>query len=291
MDIPKLKGARIRSANANWLLVSHGNRGMFFFNPISNDIIELPDLLEDVENHFPSWTFSCSPDSSSSDCFVIGFENFGSPPAIYIIKVGESSWTYHDFYNEDGNKQGSFMLSGCHNPVFFKNNIVWIFGDKGNLGILNIKENSAVETPIWEFYGKYLPRRKRSSIRQSYLVEDVDNGGILVVLLTYEERKVEVWRYKCDISKRILEREKIASLDNKTLFVSFGASCLKPCVARGLGNKIYFPMFHGNNKGVFYCLATHKYYSLDYSINAAFASSNCYNLIQPKSCIWIDPSS
>uniref|UniRef100_M1DLR9 F-box protein n=1 Tax=Solanum tuberosum TaxID=4113 RepID=M1DLR9_SOLTU len=45
--IQKLRGSRIRSSRANWLLMSHGNRGMFFFNPFSNGIIELPDLLEE----------------------------------------------------------------------------------------------------------------------------------------------------------------------------------------------------------------------------------------------------
>ncbi|KAK4730829.1 hypothetical protein R3W88_023817 [Solanum pinnatisectum] len=263
-DIPKLRGARIRSSKANWLLMSSGNRGMFFFHSISNDIIELPDLLEEHENSCSAWTFSCPPDSSSSDCFVVGL--FMSQ-MYYIIKVGDTEWKYHYFLNA-----GDFATSDCNNSLFFKHSTINLL-DKGNLGTLSIKENSAAQRPRWKFYGKYF--------------SNVYNGGMLVVFLSREEGDVEVWRYK--LKGKVLEREKITSLENnKTLFVSFGGSYLKTCVAHGLGNKIYFPMFHDNNKGVFYCLANRKYYSFDYSAIKAYSSSNIFNLVQPRSCIWIE---
>ncbi|KAG5630581.1 hypothetical protein H5410_002298 [Solanum commersonii] len=72
---------------------------------------------------------------------------------------------------------------------------------------------------------------------------------MLVVFLCYEERDVEVQRYK--MKGKVLEKEQITSLDNnKTLFVSSEGSHLETCVAQGLGNNIYFPMFQDNNKGV-----------------------------------------
>ncbi|XP_015167297.1 F-box protein At4g00893-like [Solanum tuberosum] len=281
-DIPKLRGARIRSSKANWLLISSGSRGMFFFNPISNDIIELPDLLEEHENSCSAWTFSCPPDSSSSDCFVVGFETGIYVPDVYIIKVGDTEWTHHYFFNT-----GNFATSDCNNPLFFKNNTIYLLGDKGNLGTLCIKGNSATQRPNWKFYGRHFPSSKQTSIRKAYTAEDVDNGGMLVVFLSREEGDVEVWRYK--LKGKVLEREQLTSLDNnKTLFVSSGGSYLKTCVAQGLGNKIYFPMFHDNNKSVFYCLANRKYYSFDYSAIKAYSSSNIFNLVQPRSCIWIE---
>ncbi|KAK4730830.1 hypothetical protein R3W88_023818 [Solanum pinnatisectum] len=279
--IQKLRGARIRSSKVNWLLMSHGNRGMFFFNPISNGIIELPDLLEEHENSCSAWTFSCPPDSSS-DCFVVGFEAIGYVPNVYIIKVGDTEWTYHYSLNP-----GKFMATGCNNPLFFKNNSIYLLGDKGNLGTLRINENSAAQRPRWKFYGSYFPSSKQQLIRKAYTAEDIDNGGMLAVILSREKGDVEVWRYK--INGKELEREKITSLDNKTLFVSSGGSYLKTCVAQGLGNKIYFSMFHDNNKGVFYCLANCNYYSFDYSVNKAYSSPNIFNLVQPRSCIWIEP--
>ncbi|KAG5584126.1 hypothetical protein H5410_044560 [Solanum commersonii] len=259
ISILKLMDSRIRSSKANWLLISHGSHNMFFFNPISNDIIELPDLQEEYEN-ICVWTFSCPPDSSSSACFVVGFDYLGNPPDVCIIKVGETNWT----------------------PIFFKNNIVYVLGDKGNLGILTINENSI---PSWKFYGKSFLRRRLNSIQYVYMAEDVDNEGMLAVFLSHHEGKVEVWRYK--MNGEVLEREKITSLDNKTLFVSLEGSCLKTCVAQGLGNKIYFSMFHNNN-GVFYCLANRKYYSFDYLGIKAYSSSNIFNLVRPTSCIWIE---
>ncbi|XP_015160552.1 F-box protein At4g00893-like [Solanum tuberosum] len=281
-DIPKLRGARIRSSKANWLLMSSGNRGMFFFNSISNDIIELPNLLEEQGNSCSAWTFSCPPDSSSSNCFVVGFETGVYVPDVYIIKVGDTEWTHHYFFYA-----GNFATSDCNNPLFFKNNTIYLLGDKGNLGILCIKGNSAAQRPNWKSYGRHFPSSKQTSIRKAYTAEDVDNEGMLVVFLSREEGDVEVWRYK--LKGKVLEREQLTSLDNnKTLFVSSGGSYLRTCVAQGLGNKIYFPMFHDNNKGVFYCLANRKYYSFDYSAIKAYSSSNVFNLIQPRSCIWIE---
>ncbi|PHU06255.1 hypothetical protein BC332_22744 [Capsicum chinense] len=144
--ISKLKGSRIRSSKAGWLLMSHGNRSMFFFNPIDNDIIELPDL-EQRENICSCWTFSCPPDSEG--CFVVGFDTYGTPPDIYIIKVGETTWTYHysnDIeYTEYGYNERTFELHGCNNAVFIKKNIIYILGDKGNLATLSINEKSTTE--------------------------------------------------------------------------------------------------------------------------------------------------
>ncbi|KAF3675586.1 putative ATP-dependent Clp protease ATP-binding subunit clpA -like protein CD4A, chloroplastic-like [Capsicum annuum] len=180
--ISKLKGSRIRSSKAGWLLMSHGNRGMFFFNPIDNDIIELPDL-EQRENICSCWTFSCPPDSEG--CFVVGFDTYGTPPDIYIIKVGETTWTYH--YSNDteyGYNERIFELHGCNNAVFIKKNIIYILGDKGNLATLSINEKSTTEVPTWKFYGKLFRcrRRKQNSIQRIYIVEDTDDKGMFAFL-------------------------------------------------------------------------------------------------------------
>uniref|UniRef100_M1DIU7 F-box protein family n=1 Tax=Solanum tuberosum TaxID=4113 RepID=M1DIU7_SOLTU len=183
VDIPKFRDAQIRSSKANWLLMSHGNRGMFFFNTISNNIIELPDLLDENENSCSAWTFLCPPDSSSSDCFIVGLETGGYVPDVYIIKLGDTEWTYHYFFNH----RAKFKATECNNPLFFKNNTIYALGDKGTLGTLSIKENSVAQRPKWKFYGKYFSCSKQRSIRKAYTIEDVDNEGMLVVFLSREE--------------------------------------------------------------------------------------------------------
>ncbi|KAK4737213.1 hypothetical protein R3W88_000910 [Solanum pinnatisectum] len=60
-SIPKFRGARIRSSKAN--LVAHES-WQPRINTIRNDIIELPDLLDENENCCSAWTFLCPPDSS-----------------------------------------------------------------------------------------------------------------------------------------------------------------------------------------------------------------------------------
>jgi len=202
---------------------------------------------------------------------------------VYMIKVGESRWTLHDYYDEDEEERYKGIKFMPNNPVYSKNNnIVYMLGHKGTLGILRINGNSTTDTPTWEFHGKKLSHRKQISIQQVFTAEDTDNGGILVVFVTHEEGEVDIWRYKMNGEE--LKKERVTSLENKTLFVSFGVSFLRSCVAQGLENKIYFPMFHDNNKGVFYCLVKHKYYSFDYS------SPNCFNLVQPILSFWIQPS-
>ena len=281
IPIPKLMNSRIRSSKGNWLLMSHGDCDMFFFNFISNEIIELPDL-QGESRYITCWIFSCPPNSSSSACFVVGLDYSGKPPDVCIIKIGETNWTFHNLSNlADTYKH--FALTGCSSPIFFRNNIVYVVGDKGNLGLLTINENS---TPSWEFYGKPFRGRRLKSINYVFTAEDVENKGILVVFLSHHEGKVEVWRYK--LNGEVLEREEITSLDNnKTLFVSLVGSYLKTCVAPGLGNKIYFSMFHNEN-GVFYCLVNRKYYSFDYLGIKTYSSPNIFNFIRPISCIWIE---
>lgn len=91
------------------------------------------------------------------------------------------------------------------------------------------------------FFGKHFSRSKQRSTRKTYIVEDVDNGGMLAVFLSCDEGEVEVWRYK--LNGELLKRGEITHLNNyKTLFMSFGGSYLRIYVALRVGNKIYFLM-------------------------------------------------
>ncbi|KAG5584125.1 hypothetical protein H5410_044559 [Solanum commersonii] len=246
-----------------------------FFHPVYNVMtttsIPISKLMDSrIRSSKANWLFI---NSSSSACFVVGFDYLGDPPDVCIIKVGETNWTFHNL-NNPADRYKCFYLSGCNCPIFFKNNIVYVLGNKGNLGILTINENSI---PSWKFYGKSFLRRRLNSIQYVYTTEDVNNEEMLAVFLSHHEGKVEVWRYK--MNGEVLERGKITSLDNnKILFLSSEGSCLKTCVAHGLGNKIYFSMFY-YNKGVFYCLVNHKYYSLDYLGIKAYSSPNIFNLV------------
>ncbi|KAG5570310.1 hypothetical protein H5410_060076 [Solanum commersonii] len=273
-------------SSSQWpcLMTLHKETSMVeFFDPVYNVVTTHKTGMQKLRGARirRSKTFSCPPDSSS-DCFVVGFKAIGYVPDVYIIKVGDNEWTYHYSLNP-----GKFMATGSNNLLFFKINTIYLLGDKGNLRTLCNKENSTAQRPRWKFYGSYFPSSKQRLIRKVYTSKDVDNGGMLAVILSREKGDIEVWRYK--INGKELEREKITSLDNKTLFVSSGGSYLKTCAAPRLGNKIYFSMFHDNNRGVFYCLANHKYYSFDYSVNKAYSSPNIFNLVQPRSFIWIEP--
>ncbi|KAG5570307.1 hypothetical protein H5410_060073 [Solanum commersonii] len=74
------------------------------------------------------------------------------------------------------------------------------------------------------------------------------NNGIIELpdLLEEHTNSCSAWAFSCppdSSSDCFVVGFKAIGLDNKTLFVSSGGSYFKTCVAHGLGNKIYFPMF------------------------------------------------
>lgn len=125
VDILKFRGARIRSSKDNWLLKNHGNPRIFIFNTQSNDIIELPDVLDENENCCSTWTFSCPPNSFIIRLFSCWFWNWWLCLDAYIIKVGDIGWRYHYFRNH----RAKVQATGCNNLLFFKNNIIYISWD------------------------------------------------------------------------------------------------------------------------------------------------------------------
>lgn len=75
---------------------------------------------------------------------------------------------------------------------------------------------------------------------------------MIAMFLSCEEGDVEI-QIEC---RNIGEGKNIKLDNNKTLFLSFGGSYLITYVAQGLGNKIYFSMFHDNKAFSIFCLVT-----------------------------------
>lgn len=263
-EISELKNARIRFSKYGWLLMSQGERSMFFFHPFTMLKIQLPDLP--TRNHFENVCFLSQP--TSSDCMVIGFER-GCPISIKfcIIKRGEDKWTYQHVGHSL-----RFIMSDA-SPVLY-NGKLYCLGESANLGVLDLSNNGWTS---WDVCSMPLARRHSCRSRQSFMVKCDD--GLLVVYVTHEDRRVRVLKFKLPE----MVWEDVKSLGYKMVFVSHGASLLEDAVEKGMANKIYFPKFYGES-GVFYSLDTRMYHSIvgNYSCRTSF------NLAEQLSCTWIN---
>ncbi|THF94699.1 hypothetical protein TEA_015561 [Camellia sinensis var. sinensis] len=165
-----------------------------------------------------------------------------------IIKRGDDRWTFHEFQN---NRR--FVLYDASPPVLY-NGKLYCLGNGGDVGVLDLSSSLS-----WSIICCCKPilawPRFKYQCQKSFMVNC--DGGMLVVFVTHEERRVRLIK----LIVPDMEWQDVQSLGNKMLFLSHGASLLVEAVKEGMANKIYFPNFHGEN-GVFYSLNTGKYHSI-----------------------------
>ncbi|KAL7240743.1 hypothetical protein ACSBR2_006401 [Camellia fascicularis] len=263
----ELKDAKIRVSKYGWLLMSGGGT-IFFFNPFTEVIIKLPNIY--WANDFMSVSFSSPP--TSSDCLVIGICWGFLHIELCIIKRGDDRWTFHEFQN---NRR--FALYDASPPVLY-NGKLYCLGNGGDVGVLDLSSGLS-----WSIICCCKPilawPRFKYQCQKSFMVNC--DGGMLVVFVTHEERRVRLIK----LIVPDMEWQDVQSLGNKMLFLSHGASLLVEAVKEGMANKIYFPNFHGEN-GVFYSLDTGKYHS----IVGNYSSTTPFNFVEQVSstCTWIE---
>ncbi|KAF5192500.1 F-box family protein, partial [Thalictrum thalictroides] len=223
MNLSELEGAVIRNAKYGWLLMSQGT-SYFFFNPITMEVIKLPDDVR--EYNFIGMSFSSPP--TSSDFVVFGF--LGSATVVY--RKGEENWSF-DFVNDS---HWEFMNSPC-NPIFY-DGVFYCLGKNGRLGLFNTKaENEESEWRIVEsaVFSISLDSDTTKS-NESFIVEY--DGEILSVFVGRQGQQISI--FKLDQSN--MKWDKVESLGDKVLFLSATASMLLPAAGlKGIENRIYFP--------------------------------------------------
>ncbi|PIA35773.1 hypothetical protein AQUCO_03500262v1 [Aquilegia coerulea] len=232
MNIPELAGAIVRNVKYGWLLMSHGETSFFCFNPLTREIIKLPDM--EVSLLLAGISFSSAP--TSSDFVVIAYV----ASDMFVYRRGAETWSSHFLLDNEW----EFSLSLC-NPVFH-DGVFYCLSKNGRLGLFDPKEIN--EESQWRVFPEStvfshsLDSTYMKSIR-SFIVED--DGEILSVFVGLQGKPI--WVYKLDLSK--MEWTKVDSLGNKVLFLSHTASILVsvPAGSKGIENRIYFPRFHGND--------------------------------------------
>ncbi|XP_058186700.1 F-box/kelch-repeat protein At1g57790-like isoform X2 [Rhododendron vialii] len=264
MYIPELFGAIPRFSKGGWLLMSRGKYSVFFFNPFTKALINLPALPDMYD--FGGITFTSSP--TLSDCKVFGisvkFEEYFS---ISTICRGEESW-----HVLRGENNLPFFLSHC-NPVFHHGEF-YCLGRHGNLGVFNPGED-------WRILDK--PHRQPLddpivSHERNFLVEC--NGELLSVSMSFMGKLISVLK----LDSVEMAWHKVDSLVDQMLFVSHTSSLSAKRVVQGMENKIYLPRIHGKC-GVFYSLAS----GLFQTLGNDFTHKDLHGTGELLSCCWIEP--
>ncbi|KAI3432028.1 uncharacterized protein J3R85_007692 [Psidium guajava] len=246
VGIPELAGSRLRAAGAgDWLLLTRGREGVFFFNVSERVTVPLPDLdafSMDVVG------FSGPPDTPG--CTVIAATH--SMGEIYTLKRGEAAWTFHEFEHKRS------YAANCA-PVMLGDRC-YMLRSKGHAVGFGYKEWDDVGDDGYYYHDMYAdrpePLRKwrRGQIDQCFLAED--GGELLAVFLGFGETRVSV--FGLDVRARTWR--KVDRLENKMMFISQGSCMVVDAVVRGTGNKIYLPKSRAGH-GMFYSFATNKFHT------------------------------
>ena len=276
LHIPQLLDKIILDSKYGWLLmagIGDDVSSIFFFHPLKNEKIDLPDLPWD--GLFFQFGFCSSP--TSSECVVVAITSGYTMVTIGITKPGEENWTQVEIRfrpKHQGDKlfrQGNDTFHISCTPVFHDGNCycldvdgkVIVFDPKDIAGSLNFCGKSYSEVP-------------HKSVVQSFIVES--DGELLTVFLHEEGR---IWICKLNPTKG--EWMKVEDLGNKVMYVSNGGSWAEKATFQGMGNKIYLPMLYDNNVVVFYCLATGRFHSN----GCDFSQKNFYHMKQLYHSTWI----
>ncbi|KAL5719106.1 hypothetical protein ACHQM5_011930 [Ranunculus cassubicifolius] len=241
MNLPQVTGAILRHAKFGWWLMSLGRISLFFFNPLTLEIIKLPEQ----NNGFISISFSSPP--TSSGCVVFGLK-YASKNCVEFSAYHKLQSHWSPYILTD--LTYTFEPSQC-NPVYY-NGVFYCLAKDGKLGVFNPNETS--EEDMWRVYTSLAVRDASAMYStRSFIMES--NGDIFSVFVGFVGIPVRV--YKLDQSKN-MKWFRVRSLEDRVMFLSHTTSLLIPAVLEGTENKIYFPRFK-KNASVFYSLRSGKY--------------------------------
>ncbi|KAI3978272.1 hypothetical protein MKX01_003435 [Papaver californicum] len=279
-----LVDATICFSKGGWLLMSKGNRTIFFYNPFTRAMIHLPDLPDYPGYICSGMSFSSLP--TSSDCVVMGISDAHSGHLydalrgqkqvwIFSLTRGDDSWEFDQVDNSpelpSEELKSVTFAPWRNNPVFY-NGYFYCLDIRGNLGFVS------VENYTWGVLDK--PHGPCNSINQSFLVEC--EGNLLAVFLSKFRTCVKVFRL--DMDRMVWF--KVESLGKYMLFISNTSSLSAIAPNSHMENKIYFPRFHGEDI-VYYSLDTCKYHTFG---SQDYSGTDFYNTKEQLYCSWIEPN-
>ncbi|KAK6114973.1 hypothetical protein DH2020_007242 [Rehmannia glutinosa] len=268
MSFPELKNAEIRCSKYGWLLMSGYDNSLFFFDPFNNVKIELPCKL-----HFGYTTVCFFHPPTSLYCIIVGIaiENFDKVMKICMLKHGEDEWEI----NKCRLKNEFLVSRGA--PVLHRG-LLYFLDVKGNIVTFNLSKCDVCK-PRFVLKFRCLKRRRLGNkIKEHFLFKIKGEEALFVVFLLHEERKVNMYR----LLEPEMKWERVEDIGDKVLYLSHASSFGVTAYLKSMGNRIYFPRFHGDS-AVFYSLSSGKYHSLDDD----YSENNSYGLKRLDLAAWI----
>ncbi|OVA01299.1 Protein of unknown function DUF295 [Macleaya cordata] len=266
-----LLDATICASKGSWLLMFKGHKTLFFFNPFTRAMIQLPDLPDEREYIFPCISFSSSP--TSSDCIVFAISEWGEDTVlIFFISRGDDSWRWVILNNTMLPSKGKRVRFRPYiNNTVFCDTAFYCLDSNGKLGVFNLEDDFS-----WKVLVKL--QRPCTSLYQCFLVEC--EGKLLSVFVGHVGKWVRIFRL--DFSKMVWVE--VDSLGKHMLLIS-NITCLSAVAPhKRMENKIYFPRFH--NEGImFYSLDTGRFHFL----GSQRSAQDFYNIKEKLNCCWIEP--
>ncbi|OAY40854.1 F-box/kelch-repeat protein At1g57790 [Manihot esculenta] len=264
LELPELHGSRVCYTKDGWLLLYRPRtHDVFFFNPFTKEVIELPSF----ELTYQVVAFSSPPTSTS--CSVLTVKHI-SPTVVAISTChpGATEWVTANYQNRLP------FVSSIWNKVVFCSGLFYCLSLTGWLGVFNPVEltwNVLIVPPPRcpdNFFAKNWWKGKFMSEH---------NGDILVIYTCFSENPII---FKLNQSNMMWEEMK--TLDGVTLFASFLSSHSGTNLPGLMRNSIYFSKVRLFGKR---CIS----YSLDDS--RYYPGKQCHDWGEqaPFESIWIEP--
>ncbi|OMO83699.1 Galactose oxidase/kelch, beta-propeller [Corchorus capsularis] len=199
-----------------WCVMLQGEENLFFWNPFTGEVIQIPQLPLFPGHTILGCVFSSSPDSP--DCKLVLILEFIEVYIHYIL-VGGGDWsTYYAF-----KWLKNFKVSKNHNPVFY-NEEVYLLDVEGRLGVFRK-----------DFRFEILEKLQRpnciSIFYQSFLLEQ--DGKLLSVFVGLKGKWLRV--FKLNLSTMVWVE--VDNLGDKTIYVSPRSSFSTAATMERMKNK------------------------------------------------------
>ncbi|XP_033510596.1 uncharacterized protein [Nicotiana tomentosiformis] len=241
MNNSDLVGCEIRYSKDGLLLVSKGPRSLFFLEPFTKQIIQLPQRIEDYCSE--TMSFSVSP-CDCSDWIIFGIVCVDEDQVrISYLRAGDDSWTSLTMDNEI-----PFLLS-CSSPVYFGREFCVIGENGGDVGVFGFFEDGNCYWRIQQTAHLYKPRLG-AGICRHFLVQSEQNVLYSVIVGGQTQQLVRV--YELNFLQNTVKLVK--EFKTWLLFISEASSLLMRSTKLGLDDAVLFPNFSSKDDFIHYSL-------------------------------------